>query len=78
MQIMCMTPCIHKSIYIDTNQTILNNMFKKWVRSRLFGQYVDTARRCSSGLFAIAVATSLGYGDDPAKSTFQQENLSIF
>ena len=28
------------------------------------------------GLFAIAVATSLGYGDDPAKSTFQQENLS--
>ena len=27
------------------------------------------------GLFAIAEATSLGYGEDPAKSTFQQENL---
>jgi len=27
------------------------------------------------GLFAIAVSTSLGYGDEPVKSTFQQENL---
>ena len=27
------------------------------------------------GVFAIAMATSLGCGDDPARLTFQQENL---
>ena len=63
---------LYKSIDKDTKQAILN-MFKKVGQVKINLVNMQTQRGgADCGLFAIAVAASLGYGDDPAKSTFQQ------
>ena len=73
MQLMCITPCI--SQLTKTKQAILN-MFKKVGQVKINSVNMQTQRGGTDcRLFAIAVVTSLGYGDNPAKSIFQQENL---
>ena len=65
---------LYKSIDKDTKQAILN--IKKVGRVKINSVNMQTQRGGTDcGVFAIAIATSLGYGDDPAKLTFQQENL---
>ena len=73
IQLMCMTPCI--SQLTDTKQAILN-MFKKVGQVKINSVNVQTQQGGTDcGVFAIAMATSLGCGDNPAQLTFQQENL---
>ena len=63
---------LYKSIDKDTKQAILN-MFKKVGKVRINSVNMQTQQGgADCGVFAIAIATSLGYGDDPAKLTFQQ------
>ena len=66
---------LYKSIDKDTKQAILN-MFKKVGQVKINSVNMQTQRGGTDcGVFAIAIATSLGYGDDPTKLKFQQENL---
>ena len=63
---------LYKSIDKDTKQAILN-MFKKVGRVKINSINMQTQQGGTDcGVFAIAIT---GYGDDPAKLTFQQENL---
>ena len=66
---------LYKSIDKDTKQAILN-MFKKVGQVKINSVNMQTQRGGTDcGVFAIAIATFLGYGDDPTKLKFQQENL---